>query len=76
MMRALTAGQAPLRGRAARELLVQPYDFRRAAALLGADPDWALASRLFAVIGGGVGYATDMVDDDLPASLDDFPRTV
>ena len=76
MMRALTAGQAPLRGRAARELLVQPYDFRRAAALLGADPDWALATRLFAVIGGVVGYATDMVDDDLPASLDDFPRWV
>lgn len=76
MMRTLTAGQAPLRGRAARELLVQPYDFRRATALLGAEPDWALATRLFAVIGGVVGYATDMVDDDVPASLDDFPRWV
>jgi hypothetical protein len=71
-MRALTAGQAPLRGRAARELLVQPFDFRRAATLVGEAPDWTLATRLFAVIGGVVGYATDMVDDDLPADLDDF----
>jgi AAA+ ATPase superfamily predicted ATPase len=76
MMRSLTAGQAPLRGRAARELLVQPYDFRRAGALLGEGRDRALATRLFAVIGGVVGYATDMVDDDLPQTLDDFPRWI
>ena len=76
MMRSLTAGQAPLRGRAARELLVQPYDFRRAATLLGASRDWELATRVFAVIGGVVGYATDMVDDDLPRTLDDFPRWI
>lgn len=76
MMRSLTAGQAPLRGRAARELLVQPYDFRRAATLLGEGRDWELATRLFAVIGGVVGYATDMVDDDLPRSLEDFPRWI
>lgn len=76
MMRALTAGQAPLRGRAARELLVQPYDFRRAAGLLGEAADWTLATRLFAVIGGVVGYATDMVDDDLPHALEDFPRWI
>lgn len=76
MMRALTVGQAPLRGRAARELLVQPYDFRRAARLLGDSHDRVLATRLFAVIGGVVGYATDMVDDDLPRTLDDFPRWV
>lgn len=75
-MRSLTAGQAPLRGRAARELLVQPYDFRRAATLLGAGRDWELATRLFAVIGGVVGYATDMVDDDLPRTRDDFPRWI
>ena len=76
MMRSLTAGQAPLRGRAARELLVQPYDFRQAAALLDGRRSLPLATRLFAVIGGVVGYATDMVDDDLPASLADFPRWV
>lgn len=76
LMRTLTAGQAPLRGRAARELLVQPFDFRRAATLLGGNADLSLATRLFAVIGGVVGYATDMVDDDLPRSLGDFPRWV
>ncbi len=76
VMRALTAGQAPLRGRAARELLVQSFDFRRAATLLGAEPDLKLATRLYAVIGGVVGYATDMVDDDLPRDNDDFPRWI
>ena len=76
MMRNLTAGQAPLRGRAALELVMQPFDFRQAAALLGPTPDPGLANRLFAVIGGVVGYATDMVDDDLPRDRDDFPRWV
>lgn len=74
MMRKLTDGNAPLRGRAGLELVMQPFDFRRAATLLGEAPDFKLAARLFAVIGGVVGYATDMVDDDLPRSLDDFPR--
>lgn len=76
MMRELTGGQAPLRGRAALELVMHPFDYRQAAALLGKDPDLALAARVFAVIGGVVGYATDMVDDDLPSSIDDFPRWV
>lgn len=76
LMRALTSGQAPLRGRAARELLIQPFDFRRAATLLGETPDLSLATRLFAVIGGVVGYATDMVDDDLPRDPDDFSRWI
>lgn len=76
MMRQLTAGQAPLRGRAALELVMQPFDFRVASTLLGPTPDLALAASVFAVIGGVVGYATDMVDDDLPESLDDFPRWV
>lgn len=76
MMRKLTDGQAPLRGRAGLELVMQPFDYRRAAALLGNDPDLTLAARVFAVIDGVVGYATDMVDDDLPRDLDDFPRWV
>lgn len=76
MMRALTAGQAPLRGRAARELLMQPFDFRRAASFLRKPANLPLATRLFAVIGGVIGYATDMVDDDLPRDLDDFPRWI
>jgi AAA+ ATPase superfamily predicted ATPase len=76
MMRKLTGGQAPLRGRAGLELVMQPFDFRRAAALLGDAPELTLAARVFAVIGGVVGYATDMVDDDLPRDPDDFSRWV
>lgn len=76
IMRRLTAGQAPLRGRAALELVMQPLDYRQAATLLGAPVDRALAIRVFSVIGGVVGYATAMVDNDLPRTLDDFPRWV
>lgn len=51
MMRSLTAGEAPLRGRSSLELVMQPDDFRFAATgLSGVDPD--LAVRAFSVIGG------------------------
>lgn len=76
MMSALTAGQAPLRGRAGMELVMQPDDFPSAAAQLGREPDLELATRVFAVIGGVIGYATDMVDHDLPDARDDFDRWV
>lgn len=76
MMRKLTEGHAPLRGRAGLELVMQPFNYREASRLLGDAPDLALAARVFAVIGGVVGYATDMVDDDLPHDLDDFPRWI
>jgi AAA+ ATPase superfamily predicted ATPase len=76
MMRALTAGEAPLRGRAGLELVMQPDDFRVAASRLDATADHATAAHLFAVIGGVVGYATDMVNDDLPVDVADFERWV
>lgn len=76
MLAALTAGEAPLRGRAGMELVMQPWDYREAADVLGQDIDLGLATRVFAVIGGVIGYATDMVDHDLPASRDDFDRWV
>lgn len=76
LLAALTAGQAPLRGRAGMELVMQPHDFRSAAQWLGRDPDLELAVRVFAVIGGVIGYATDMVDHDLPDSMADFDRWV
>jgi hypothetical protein len=76
MLAALTAGQAPLRGRAGMELIMQPHDFRSAAERLGPDPDLVLAAKVYAVIGGVIGYATDMVDYDMPDSLDDFDRWV
>ena len=76
MMRALSAGEAPLRGRASMELVVQADDFREAAQRLPATCDLATATRVFAVIGGVVGYATDMVGFDLPLSAPDFDRWV
>lgn len=76
MLAALTAGQAPLRGRAGMELVMHPHEFRSAAARLGPDPDLELAARVYAVIGGVIGYATDMIDHDLPDSLGDFDRWV
>jgi uncharacterized protein len=76
MLAALTAGQAPLRGRAGMELVMQPHNFRSAAERLGTDAGLVLAARVYAVIGGVIGYATDMVDFDLPKSLGDFDRWV
>jgi hypothetical protein len=76
MMRSLTAGQAPLRGRAGMELVMQPDDYRTAAQQLPAPADVDLAARVYAVIGGIVGYATDMVDFDLPSSSRDLGRWV
>lgn len=75
-MRALTAGEAALRGRAGMELVMQPLDDRAAARLLPADAPLDLAARVYAVIGGVIGYYTDMVDDDLPADAADFDRWV
>ena len=76
IMSALMAGQAPLRGRAGVELVMQPDDFRHAAGRLADPGDLKLAGRVYAVIGGVVGYATDMVDFDLPGSVRDFRRWV
>lgn len=75
LMRALTGGEAPLRGRASLELVMHPDDFRRAAARLPSD-DLVVACHTYAVIGGVVGYATDMVGFDLPRSRRDFDRWV
>ena len=76
MMRALTAGEAPLRGRASLELVMHPDDYRVAATRLPAPHLRELAARVFCVIGGVVGYATDMVGYDLPADDADFDRWV
>lgn len=54
-MRSLLAGDAPLRGRASLEMVVQPFGFREAARFWGADdPD--VAVRLHALVGGTPGY--------------------
>ena len=76
MMRALTEGEAPLRGRAGLELVMQPDDFRVAATRLPIGAGLETAARVFAVIGGVVGYATDMVNFDLPTSKADIDRWI
>lgn len=76
MMRSLTAGEAALRGRAGMELVMQPFDYRQIASLSGLERNLALAVRVFAVIGGVIGYATDMVNHDLPDQPDDFARWI
>ncbi len=76
MMRVLTAGEAPLRGRAGLELVMQPFGFRAMADQLDLGDSLELAVRLYAVIGGVIGYATDMVDYDLPTSAATFDRWV
>lgn len=76
LMRSLTQGEAALRGRAGVEIVVQPDDYRETAARFPEELDLPTVTKLFAVIGGVVGYATDMVDFDLPKSDDDFDRWV
>jgi uncharacterized protein len=76
MMRALTEGEAPLRGRAGLELIMQPDDFRIAATRLPSGAGLETTARVFAVIGGVVGYATDMVNFDLPTSRADVDRWI
>ena len=55
-MRRLIDGPAPLRGRAVLELLVQPFDFRSAAAFWGLESNPDLAFRHHAFIGGTPAY--------------------
>lgn len=76
IMQALTAGEAPLRGRAGIEVVMQPSDLRGARAWLPIEASLSLAANVYAVIGGVVGYATDMVDHDLPATPEDFDAWV
>jgi uncharacterized protein len=72
MMQSLTSGQAPLRGRSGMELVMHPAGFRQAALWLGKRANLTLATRVYAVIGGVIGYATDMVEFDLPDRPADF----
>lgn len=76
LMRVLTTGEAPLRGRAGLELVMQPFGYRAAARQLGTGTPLELAARVYAVIGGVIGYYTDMVDHDLPEGPEDFDRWV
>jgi AAA+ ATPase superfamily predicted ATPase len=67
----LLSGTAPLRGRATLDMVVRPFDYRAAARFWGLD-DPALALRVHAIVGGTPAYRREFVDDDAPASMNDF----
>ena len=71
IMGKLLAGQAPLRGRASLDLVVQPFDYRTAARFWDlTDP--RLAARVDAVVGGTPAYRTRFVNNEAPGKLDEF----
>lgn len=74
-MRSLLAGTAPLRGRAALELVIHPFDFRDAAEYWGVAQDPDLALRLHALVGGTPAYL-DMSGGVGPASSADLDSWV
>jgi uncharacterized protein len=69
VMAGLLTGTAPLRGRATREILVSPFDFRETAAFWGVLGQPDLAIRLHALVGGTPAYR-DFCDGDLPDDPD------
>src|SRR6266487_1449425 len=71
VMGGLLSGQAPLRGRAGLELIVQPFGYREAARFWGiSDP--RLAVLVHSLVGGTPAYRRELVREDTPADLDDF----
>lgn len=76
VMGGLLAGNAPLRGRSALELLVAPFDHRTAARFWGIDNDPALAVLVHSIVGGTPAYRSEFVADDVPGSRDDFDSWV
>ena len=67
----LLSGSAPLRGRAGLELVVHPLGYRKAADFWGIQ-DSRLAVLTHAIVGGTPAYRREFVNDDAPASLEDF----
>ncbi|MCL2848916.1 MAG: ATP-binding protein [Micrococcales bacterium] len=71
----LLAGAAPLRGRAALELVVPTLDHQRAAQFWGVgDPVTAL--KVNAIVGGTPAYRRELVRDDVPDGPNDFDAWV
>ncbi len=68
----LLSGDAPLRGRAGLELVVQTFDFRVAARFWGIQTDPVLALLVHSVVGGTPAYRREFVGDDAPSGRDDF----
>jgi uncharacterized protein len=75
VMGSLLAGQAPLRGRASLELVVQPFRHRESAEFWGlSDP--RLAVLVHAVVGGTPAYRYEFTQGDVPVSTADFDAWV
>ena len=72
VMGELLAGNAPLRGRSALELVVQPFSYQTAAKFWQIDGDPALAVLVHSIVGGTPAYREEFVAGDGPASRDDF----
>jgi hypothetical protein len=72
VMAGLLSGQRALRGRAILDLVIDPFDFREAAAFWGLEEDSRLAFLLFCVVGGTPGYR-DLLEMGSPTSVADFP---
>lgn len=71
VMGGLLAGQAPLRGRAGLELVIQPFRYRDAAEFWGiSDP--RLAVLVHSIVGGTPAYRYEFTQGDTPADADDF----
>jgi len=74
VMGRLLAGSAPLRGRAALEMVVPSLDFRLAREFWGI-ADHRLAAQVHAVVGGTPAYR-DFAREDAPLDLGDFDAWV
>ncbi|MGH3274166.1 MAG: ATP-binding protein [Streptosporangiaceae bacterium] len=70
-MGGLLSGGAPLRGRAALELIVPTFDFRLAAEFWGV-ADCRLAALLYFIVGGTPAYRTEYLRGTGPENLRDF----
>ncbi|MFC4060794.1 ATP-binding protein [Planomonospora corallina] len=68
VMGELLAGDAPLRGRASLELVVNPMDYLTAARFWGCEDDHGLAVLLHSVVGGTPAYRHEPVYSDTPVS--------
>lgn len=75
LMGKLLSGGAPLRGRAALELVVPTFDFRLAARFWGiSDPRTAVLTN--AIVGGTPAYRREFAQGDVPAGPEDFDSWV
>lgn len=75
VMGRLLAGNAPLRGRASLEMIVQPFGYREAASFWGAT-DPRLAVLVHSITGGTPAYRRQFVRDDAPDGPGDFDAWV